>query len=180
MQIDLMVPMTHGGARRRGARLGPHGREVARKVKGLEAAIVDNTVVTLKALEPSDTRSVEVAVAGLGALLVAKLHKLAEREGTPTRWAAKDGLDVLRILQAADLDQLGMRLAGLEQHRAAGLITGEARTFLRSLFGAQEAHGTAMAVRASHEIEVAASVALACVTLTRSLLSAWERALVAP
>lgn len=180
VQIDLMVPMALGGPGRRSARLGPHGTEVARKAKGLEAAIVDNSIVTLTALDPLDTRTVDVPVAGLGALLVAKLHKLAEREPTPARWSPKVGLDVLRILQAADLVQLGARLAGLERHEIAGPITGEARPFLRSLFGAQVTHGTAMAVRASHEVENAATIAQACETLAARLLSAWEGALAAP
>ncbi len=180
VQIDLMVPMSLGGPGRRSARLGPHGTEVARKAKGLEAAIIDNSIVTLTALSPSDTRAVEVAVAGLGALLVAKLHKLAEREPTPARWSPKDGLDVLRILQAADLGQLGVTLAGLERHEIAGPITGEARLFLRSLFGTQDAHGSAMAVRASHEVENGATIAQSCETLASRLLSAWEGALAAP
>ncbi|MBI3206371.1 MAG: hypothetical protein HYZ29_32845 [Myxococcales bacterium] len=180
VHIDIMVPMALGGPGRRSARLGPHGTEVARKAKGLEAAIVDNSTVTLPALDPSDSRTVDVAVAGLGALLVAKLHKLAEREPTPVRWAPKDGLDVLRILQAADFGQLGVTLAGLERHEVAGPITGEARLFLRRLFGTQAAHGTAMAVRASHEVENAATIAQACETLAARLLSAWDGALAAP
>lgn len=180
VQIDLMVPMALGGPGRRSARLGPHGTEVARKAKGLEAAIIDNSVVTLTALDPADTRAVDVAVAGLGALLVAKLHKLAEREPTPARWAPKDALDVLRILQAADLGRLGATLAGLERHEIAGPITGEARPFLRSLFGTQKAHGTAMAVRASHEVENPDTISGACVALAASLLAAWEAALAAP
>jgi hypothetical protein len=64
-----------------GARgLGPHGTEVARKAKGLEAAIVDNSIHHLTALDAADARTFEVAIAGLAALLVAKLHKIAERE----------------------------------------------------------------------------------------------------
>lgn len=180
VQIDLMVPMALGGPGRRSARLGPHGAEVARKAKGLEAALFDNSIVTLTALDSSDKRVIEVAVAGLGALLVAKLHKLAEREPTPSRWAPKDGLDVLRILQGADLGQLGVTLTGLERHDVAGPITREARTLLRSLFGTQDAHGTAMAVRASREIENAATIAQACVTLASRLLSAWKGALATP
>lgn len=125
-------------------------------------------------------RAVEVAVASLGALLVAKLHKLAEREPTPARWSPKDGLDVLRILQVADLGRLGTRLAGLERHEVAGPITAEARPLLRSLFGTKAAHGTAMAVRASHEVEDAATIGQACEVLASRLLSTWERALVAP
>jgi hypothetical protein len=38
VQIDLMVPASLGGSGRRGARLGVHGNDVARKASGLEAA----------------------------------------------------------------------------------------------------------------------------------------------
>jgi hypothetical protein len=177
VQIDLMVPATLGGAGRRSARLGPHGTEVARKAKGLEAAIVDNSVFTLAALDPADTREVDVAIAGLGALLVAKLHKLAERKGTPARSSPKDGLDVLRILQAGDPQQLRATLASLESQALAGAVTGEARKHLRRLFGAPHAHGAAMAVRASVGVEEPATIAGACVALANELLGAWETAL---
>ena len=139
IQIDLMVPMAVGGPGRRSARLGAHGTEVARKAKGLEAALVDNSVFKLVPLEASDPRTFEVAVAGLSALLVAKLHKLAEREATPARWAPKDGLDVLRILQAGDLRHLAATLANLERHPVAGSVTREARAHLPRLFGTQRA-----------------------------------------
>jgi hypothetical protein len=39
--VDLLVPEALGGPGRRGARLGPHGKVAARKVRGLEAALVD-------------------------------------------------------------------------------------------------------------------------------------------
>jgi hypothetical protein len=177
VQIDLLVPSSLGGAGRRSARLGPHGTEVARKARGLEAALIDNSVVTLSALDPEDTRSIEVAVAGLGALLIAKLHKLAEREAEPGRWSPKDGLDVLRILQGAEVAVLGATLARLERHALAGPITGEARTYLRRLFGKRDAHGTAMAVRASVGLEDPATIAGACAVLANELLVAWESAL---
>ena len=47
VQIDLLVPASLGGPGRRGARLGVHGTEVARKATGLEAAVVDHAQVQL-------------------------------------------------------------------------------------------------------------------------------------
>src|SRR5262245_64306124 len=79
IKIDLMVPEALGGTGRRGARLGVHGNDVARKAKGLEAALVDRSLRTLKSLDPEDQREIEIAVAGPAALLVAKLHKITER-----------------------------------------------------------------------------------------------------
>jgi hypothetical protein len=173
VQIDLMVPEAVGGAGRRSARLGPHGTDVARKAKGLEAAIVDHDVFTLAALDPADPRTVEVAIAGLPALLIAKLHKLAEREVTPARWSPKDGLDVLRILRGGDLDAIGATLAALEAHPIAGAVTREAHAHLHRLFAKPSAYGPAMAVRATVGLEDPATIAASCVVLASDLRSAW-------
>src|SRR5262245_37562144 len=74
VEVDLMVPEAVGGPRRRAARLPGHATEVARKARGLEAALVDNAMSTISALDRADTRSFVVAVAGPMALLIAKLH----------------------------------------------------------------------------------------------------------
>jgi hypothetical protein len=174
VQIDLMVPSAIGGPGRRSAQLGPHGAEVARKAKGLEAALFDVDLLSLAALDPADARTITVAVAGLSALLVAKLHKLAEREGTPARGSAKDGLDVLRILQGAELAELGATLVRLEAHPNAGAVTSEARPLLRRLFATPSGHGTDMAVRASLGLEEPATIRSACAALATELLRVWE------
>jgi hypothetical protein len=150
--------------------------EAARKAAGLEAALVDFDLFMLDALDPADGRSVEVAVAGLGALLVAKLHKLAEREATPARWVPKDGLDVLRILQAADFDALGERLAALERDPIAGLVTQEARGHFQRLFVDRSGHGTAMAVQATVGLEDPATIAGSCAALASALAEPWRAA----
>ena len=80
VEVDLMVPEALGGGGRRGARLPPHGNSVARKAKGLEGALVDRSDFTIGSLEPEvDARAMVVSVAGPAALLVAKLHKIADR-----------------------------------------------------------------------------------------------------
>src|SRR5256885_5873223 len=53
--VDLMVPEALAGPGRRGARLGAHGHRVARRAKGLEAALVDHDLHTIRALDPADT-----------------------------------------------------------------------------------------------------------------------------
>lgn len=71
--VDLIVPegiAPPGGTR--GARLGPHGKRAARKATGLEAAILDNDMLTIEALDPDDSRSIQSRVAGPTALLIAK------------------------------------------------------------------------------------------------------------
>src|SRR5262249_26125615 len=97
VEVDLMVPEAVGGSGRRAARLPGHAKEVARKARGLEAALVDKAMTTIGALDRGDTRSFDVAVAGPTALLIAKLHKIAERvaERERRRLDDKDALDIL-------------------------------------------------------------------------------------
>ena len=130
-------------------------------------------MITLSSLEPDDTRSFDVAVANPAGLLVAKLHKIAERETTPNRWAPKDGLDVLRILRALDLTDLAKTLASLKVDLVAGGVTEEASTLLRTLFADRNAHGAQMAVRASAGLEDGLTIALSCEALARRLLTLW-------
>ena len=75
--VDLMVPEALAGPGSRGAWLGPHGRRVARRAKGLEAALVNREPMQIQALDPSDSRSITIHAAGPGALVVAKVHKIA-------------------------------------------------------------------------------------------------------
>ena len=107
--VDLMVPEALAGPGSRGARLGPHGKRVARRAKGLEAALVDREPMEIQALDPSDSRSVTMHVAGPGGLVVAKVHKIAERSSASDRMSDKDALDVLRLLQATDTDYLAKK-----------------------------------------------------------------------
>jgi hypothetical protein len=63
--VDLIVPTgvaPPGG--RRGVRLPIHGKLAARKATGLEAALIDNDVMAITALDPADDRSTELRVAG--------------------------------------------------------------------------------------------------------------------
>jgi hypothetical protein len=79
--VDLMVPesMSDAGGRR-GGRLPPHAKRATRRASGLEAAIVNHAPMTIAALDPADHRSSAIEVAGPAALLVAKLHKLGDRD----------------------------------------------------------------------------------------------------
>jgi hypothetical protein len=70
VELDLMVPEAVGGPGRRAARLVGHQDQVARKARGLEAALIDKQVVGITALDHSDARSFSIAVAGPAALLV--------------------------------------------------------------------------------------------------------------
>src|ERR1043165_2559871 len=79
VEVDLMVPEAVGGAGSRAARLSGHAKHVARKARGLEAALIDKCPMTIRALDAADQRSFSVAIAGPTALIVSKLHKIQER-----------------------------------------------------------------------------------------------------
>ena len=127
----------------------PHGKRVARRAKGLEAALVDRKRMEIVSLERNDDRSVVMSVAGPAALLVAKVHKIAERTGTSDRVRDKDALDVLRLLQATDTATLAARLVDLADDTVSAEVTTEAVSQLEPLFGSPDAVGISMAVRAA-------------------------------
>ncbi|HET6497735.1 MAG TPA: hypothetical protein VFH17_01590 [Coriobacteriia bacterium] len=83
------------------------------------------------AMEPGDRRSVDVRVAGPAALLVAKLHKVAERRGTPDRLVDKDALDIYRLLVAVRTPTLARAMRGLLADRISAQVTRDGVTYLR-------------------------------------------------
>jgi hypothetical protein len=172
IHIDIMVPEALAGPGTRGARLGPHGKRAARRAKGLEGALVDRDRHSIAALDPSDNRQISMWVAGPGALLVAKVHKIAERVDASDRVRDKDALDVLRLLRAIDTDGLAARLRSLVAHDVAGPVTTEAVGLVRQLFGTEQSDGVVMAVRAAGTSEDAATITGSMVTLATDVTSA--------
>jgi ribosomal protein L11 len=170
VMLDILVPAAVGGPGRRGARLGLHGSRAARKVKGLEAALVDNGSMKISSLEVADTRSYEVHVAGPSALLVSKLHKISEREGAPGRLQDKDALDVLRLLRSADAEALAGVFKKLIGDKVAGDVSREAVGLLERLFGTPNSSGSMMAARAAEPLEVTETTAASCAALAGDLL----------
>jgi len=86
----------------RSPRLPPHAKNAMRTATGLEGCVVDNNVMTITALDRNDHRACDVRVAGTAALLVAKIHKIHERLGTPGRLQNKDAHDIYRMLVASE------------------------------------------------------------------------------
>jgi len=167
--VDLMVPEVLAGPGSRGARLGPHGMRTARRAKGLEGALVDRQRQTITALHPSDDRQVTMWVAGPAALLVAKVHKIAERLDHHDRVRDKDALDVLRLLRAVETDELAAKLSVLRADELAGAVTEEALGLLPTLFGAATSDAVVMAVRAAGGAEDGATIASSLVALVEDL-----------
>lgn len=173
--VDLIVPEGNappGG--RRGARLGPHGNKAARRARGLEAALVDKSPMTVSALDPNDRRSITVDVAGDAALLVAKAHKLHDRvaSGKPDRLDDKDAADVVRIMQTTAPAAVGATIKRLLEHPIAGQPTAEAVQYLGELFGRRGAPGIQMAARALRVGIPEDRVEAICVAYMRALRDA--------
>ena len=170
--VDLMVPESLAGAGSRGARLGPHGNKAARRAKGLEGALVDRERMKIASLDPGVERTVAMLVAGPAALLVAKVHKIAERTGTGDRVSDKDALDALRLLQAIDTATFGAGLARLSDHEVSAVVAAEAVSQLAPLFGTPEAVGISMAVRAARPNAEADVISASFTALVSELLAA--------
>jgi hypothetical protein len=170
--VDLLIPEAVAGGGRRAARLGDHGDRTGRRARGLEGALVDHDVHTLRALAAVDPRAFEIRVAGPSALLVAKLHKISDRNQEPhaKRLADKDGLDVLRLLRGVESRRLANGLIRLRQEPVSAAVTAEAITLLADLFGSVRGVGTQMAIRATERLEDPEVIAQSCEALTRELL----------
>ena len=170
--VDIMVPEALAGRGTRGADLGAHGRRVARRAVGLEGARFDCELLNIGSLDATDDRSVTMNVAGPGALIVAKAHKIWERTTHDDRVRDKDALDVYRLLQAIPTNDLAERLARLRDSQVAGEVTAAAIEQLRILFGTRSGAGIQLAVRATRAIIDPDELTLTLITLTDDLMSA--------
>jgi hypothetical protein len=171
--VDLMVPEAlAGGSGRRSVRIPPHGPQVARRATGLEAVMVDHAPMAISALDPDDHRSAEIKVAGPAALLIAKLHKVGERQDHPARLIDKDAHDIYRLLVATDSDTLGRRIVDLCADELAGIVATRAVAYLEQLFASgPDALGSMMAGRAEQLVGDPAVVSAAAAALASDVVS---------
>lgn len=174
--VDLMVPEAlagPGGASTRGARLPPHDKRSMRRARGLEAVVVDNSTEMVRSLDPEDVRAYPVKVAGPAALVVAKIHKIAERLDQPKRLQDKDAHDIYRVFRAIETAELaaGFRrlLSSSVSYSAAEEALGHVATLLAS---GPDAEASVMAGRAEEGIGEPETVSLAISILAQDLLDA--------
>ncbi|MEX1181995.1 MAG: hypothetical protein WEF86_02090 [Gemmatimonadota bacterium] len=170
MIVDLLVPSRVSGSGRRGARIPPHGDRVARKVSGLEGALVDRDRRLIEALDTNDERRFEIFVAGPAALMVAKVFKIRERVGSPDRLIDKDALDVLRLLRAVPTDELVRRVELMRQDDLSRDVANSALQDMTTLFGSASAAGCTMAARAAYPLEAEATIRASAATLANDLM----------
>jgi hypothetical protein len=114
--------------------------------------MLDHNTETLSSLEPdSDARSVEVKVAGVVAILVAKAHKLRDRLAAPKesgRLSNKDAGDVLALMMTSDGTEVAKRFTELLSIPEIAEATQDGLLQLRRQFGAPRSVGVNMAVDA--------------------------------
>lgn len=137
--VDLMVVPHQSGRTKpsaRAASLPPHDRATAGVARGFEHALVDHEIVTMAALEPRDSRRMDLEVAGPAAFLTAKAIKIGERleqsTAQPGRLRAKDAQGAFRIFQAVETTVLvdGFASHAVDEHARA--ITTEAIEIYRA------------------------------------------------
>ncbi|MEV4242872.1 hypothetical protein AB0J63_05625 [Streptosporangium canum] len=127
------------------------------------------------ALDKSDTRTYQVRVAGPAALLIAKLHKIAERAVLPHRLNDKDAHDAYRILIDTDTADLASTFSVLRREPVSSEITNQALEHLVTLFATgPDALGASMAGRAEEGIGEPETVALSTSLLAADLVTALE------
>lgn len=172
--VDLMVPEAiAGGSSRRSAIHPPHDKRSMRRAVGLEAAVIDNVEMQVASLSPDDQRSLTAKVAGPAALLVAKLHKIAERRETPKRLLDKDAHDIYRLLVAISTEQLADMLVRLLGDDLAGDVTTRAMAYLQELFAdGRDAFGAQMVARAEEGVGDPEVAARSSAVLSADLLTA--------
>lgn len=175
--VDLMVPEALAGdSGRRGARIPPHSKNAARRAIGLEAAVLDHAPRQILSLAVGDTRCQTVNVAGPASLLVAKLHKLGERQASPSRLIDKDAHDIYRLLVAISTDELAASFRYLLADGLSGPVTKKSLVFLADLFAAGDrSSGAMMAGRAELGIGDPAVVSASVAVLAEDLLAATGR-----
>jgi hypothetical protein len=152
IEVDLIVPRhaadKHARVGRRSVRVGPHDRNVFSTASGLDAALVDNELRTLRSFDVDSLREQEIRVAGPAALVVAKAFKIGERAASGERLDDKDAYDVYRLLLTSELAQIRDRLVELQTHQACGESVGTALAYLTELYRDEFALGPQMTARA--------------------------------
>jgi hypothetical protein len=153
--------------------LGVHGKRAARRAVGLEAALIDRSLLSISALEPGDSRRVIANVAGPAALLVAKMHKIHDRvaSGKTDRISDKDALDVYRIMQTTEPDEISQTLRRLQDNVVAGAVTSTALEYMQELFGRRAGAGVTMAQNALRLAIDEETIATLSIAFTQRVLS---------
>jgi hypothetical protein len=112
-----------------------------------------------------------VLLDALHALLIAKTYKINERKGTD-RQSDKDALDVLRLLQGTQTEELATRFVTLLSDKRSESAATTGRDLLEAQFAKRNGVGVEMAIRSAGALGDADELAASCEALVGDLLSA--------
>jgi hypothetical protein len=141
--------------------------------RGLEAALVDFATINVDGVGGQDVRRVRVKVAGVGALLVAKLHKFGERVSSFRALENKDAHDIYRLLMSTDTCDMTSLLRELLADPLSGNVTFEALAILAEHFATgPQATGSWMAGGAETIVGSPEEVSRTVATLATDLIAA--------
>lgn len=132
---------------------------------------MDRSPMSVGSLD-DDGRSAVIQVAGPAALLVAKLHKLAERVDTPDRLNDKDAHDIYRLLAVTETVELATTVRRLAVNEVSKEVTAQALVYLERLFASPQTLGSTMAGRAEEGVGQPDTVSASASFLAQDLLSA--------
>ena len=139
--VDLMVPDALAGPGKRGARLGPHGKRVARRAKGLEGALVDRERMVITSLDPGVERSVAMLVvlrllqATGTATLAARLVHLAD-DADSAEVSAEAVSRLAPLFGTPDAVGIGMAIRAARADAEADVISASFTTLVSDLLAA--------------------------------------------
>lgn len=173
--VDLLVPeslVPRPG--RRSVRMPPHSKDSARKVLGLEAAVVDNRPISIASLEAEDSRAYLMNVASPAALLVAKSFKLGERVDKPSRLLDKDAHDIYRLVRATETDDLVLGYEKIFADERSEYVATQSLRYLGELFETEGSIGPEMAGRTEEGVGDPSAVAASVFTLVQDLIAGVE------
>lgn len=170
--VDLMVPAALVPRIGRSVEMAPHSNSTARRTKGIEGCILDNSIMRISSLESGDLRSFEIRVANPAALLIAKLHKISDRINIRNISPNKDAHDVYRLLAATELDEFIRGFSLLKNHAISKEVTLEGIEIFKSLFAnSLEAAGNILAAKATEGFELFETVQNSSFLLSQGLLT---------
>jgi hypothetical protein len=172
--VDLLVPRAFADSpTKRGARLRGHSANAARYVRGIEGCLVDCNEMTIGALDTKDARRFRLSVAGSGALLIAKLHKLGDRirdERRRDRLEPKDAYEAYRLMQLPkDVVLAGWKKCLADER--AGDVASEAVGLLKDLFVTADSPGSQLAAEYARRAEDPDVVTASAAALANELLA---------
>lgn len=173
--VDLLLPEAVSGrsGKGRAGRNPPHDNMSARRVLGIEGALVDHSQMRIAALTTDDVRAHTLKVADPAALLVAKQYKILERLARPARQRPRDSHDVYRLLREIEPEVF---VAGFELmlgNEISAAVARDAIGHLETLFGEPGGPGAQQAAEAvAPLVEESEIVAIRCAALAREVLSA--------